>query len=69
MYGLAQSGIAPTQYRVTLELRDIGGNSGYLNRELKLEFYVTPNTTASGNLQATSSGGGGSGGQQQSQGS
>ena len=69
VYGLAQSGIAPTQYRVTLELRDIGGNSGYLNRELKLEFYVTPSTTASGNLQATSSGGGGGGGQQQSQGS
>ena len=54
----------PTLYRITLEVRDEAGSSGYLSRELQLEFYVTPNSFISNNLTQTASGGGGGGGNQ-----
>ncbi len=54
----------PTLYRITLEVRDEAGSSGFLSRELQLEFYVTPNSFISNNLTQTASGGGGGGGNQ-----
>jgi hypothetical protein len=53
----------PTLWRITLEVRDEAGSSGYLSRELQLEFYVTPNSFISNNLTQTTSGGGGGGSQ------
>ena len=68
VYGLSTNGSGayssseqgkPTLWRITLEVRDEAGSSGFLSRELQLEFYVTPNSFISDNLTQTTSGGGG----------